>query len=216
MRSLKAYHQVLGPGALDTILNEGVILPASYRLDVAWLKKRCGAFMISLKEKNPKGDPLGFKAVDDALDSAINDIEAAQHKASVVGTQKKTALECQDIIFGDADKIFLSIGKFALKGAKTGLVFDARDLVERGAFVRGCDYYQAYDGVIESALYGSEEYPSTYDGFDIFESEYESIRDRLVSDVEYLKDATEILWEGPLPLDLAIEVIRNGHVSRLK
>lgn len=49
---LKAYHQILGPGVLDAVLKEGVILPASYRLDVAWLKKHCGAFVDSLKEES--------------------------------------------------------------------------------------------------------------------------------------------------------------------
>jgi hypothetical protein len=218
-KALKAYHQVFGEGALERVLEDGAILPGIYRLDPDWVESRCEESLAKMIRSSP-GDVLGAGAAIRAqADYAISDIRKFQEILGASGFAQPTQLECIDIMFGDSYRIFLSMGEFRFGGPQTGFVYDAYDLVKRGAVIREEDFMGEYEMILNRVISGRGDHLEISDPAerlqrlvaDLQETESSSTGD--LARLSVNKDAAsraEIVWEGPLPIEWALEVWREG------
>lgn len=222
---VKAYHQVLGVNALDRILEEGAILPGAFRLDPQWVEAQCAKGIVRLTRPSPQDDPEAIRAINDQVAYAISELKQFQAERGITGATHPTQLECVDIMFGDAYRVFLSPHEFRFAGPDTGLVYDAYELVERGAVIRGLDFIRRYKEILDEVIRGGGEYGWITHPGERMETMVEDLHARELSDLGELdrfalnRDAAsqaEVVWEGPLPVAWAIEVIRDGRVERLR
>jgi len=227
---MKAYHQVLGEGAFERVLETGVITPAVLRVDPTWVETCCMDVVDQwIRESIAVGAPVDGLAVEafrDMFREAARDMRAAQAEAGITVTSLETKFMCIDVLFGDVWNIFLSPFEFYFDRDKTGFVFDAEDLVARGAHVRTLDFLQKYAGVVIQVMERKagqhiddprERIMAVLDelvgGFErTGEKALETMR---LAEKEGPKDGSdmEFVWkEGALPIDWAIEVWEKGKL----
>lgn len=228
---IKAYHSTRTVESLEKILAEGAILPGIYRLNEEAIRGAC--------EKDAKGydaryglNPVVVGGLSQLIDEFIRD-----HAEMFIRKAGPTALRCPDILVGDAGRVFLSAYRWTLardiekrRFPKTGLSFDAIDLVKKGAAVRPFDLYghfhwelidkfqaryasreQARENIARGlasrveagSLYGDEAIAYLHKGLK---------DDQILYDLE--QEDVEVVWEGPLPVEWAVEEWRNGRVTQ--
>jgi len=154
----------------------------------------------------------------------------------------ETALKCEDILSGDAGRIFLSPGNWSEAGRGlgwplSGFAFNAEYLVSRGARCRPRDLLSAYWSLIRKTLDDPEVASPTeakrrildglleiqdggeLDGEDALAA-LESFRlqpgDELLHPYDRERSGwptqTEIVWDGPLPVGVAVEIWRDDRI----
>lgn len=230
---IKAYHSTRTVDALEKVLEQGAILPGIYRLSEEEIRATCG--------KDAKGydarygpNPVVLGGLSQLMDEFIRDhAEMLSRKAG------PTALRCPDILAGDAGRVFLSAYRWTLARdiekrsfQKTGLVFDVIDLVKKGAAVRPSDLYgdfhwelidqfkaryayreQALENIASGlasrmeagSLHGDEAIAYLHKGLE---------DDQIAYDLE--QEDIEVVWDGPLPVEWAVEEWRNGRRRRFE
>lgn len=222
----KAYHMVSGgEAALDLIFGEGVILPAAYRADIDQLRELCVDDFQSRKNRFIK------QALFKMLDREIARMTPAEKT-----TPDKTYFRCADILAGDAWRVFLSPfdWHWAREKGPSGFVFDADDLIRRGASYRSMDFMTIWEDAIdwnlkasslakaEQVLYQSlkkaNEIAGKKEAYGYAAIEWlEGSRLSLLGGVgNQDEDAGEIVWRGPLPVEWATEVWLNGEPIQLE
>lgn len=230
---IKAYHSTRTVEVLEKILAQGAILPGIYRRSEEAIRATCGKD-VKAYDIHFGPNPVALRALNQLMDEFIEDhAEILSEKAG------PTALRCSDILAGDAGRVFLSAYRWTLAGdiekrsfAKTGLAFDAEDLVRKGAAVRPYDLYGGFDQVLK------EEFKKRYASA---ERAMESVATELASVIEdgslhgdeaiaYLhkgleddqiayeleQEDIEVVWDGPLPVEWAVEEWRNGRRRRFE
>lgn len=220
-KGLIAYHQVFGAGSLDRILEEGFIYPGIYRLDPEWLRGKCERWIAEdLRwEENPEMlDALLF-----VVERAVEDLKEFREEKGIVAGSTATQLECVDVIFGDAWNVFLSPHEMRFAGSEDALVFDAFDLVDRGAALRMTDFIDSYRTMTQDLLYGKTDYENVRDPVKRIMKAVKEVKgnemrgkwaiQELVSMTinEGLNYGADIVWNGPLPVRWAKEVVRGGR-----
>ena len=225
---IKAFHQVGGDDKtpaqrktfLDQILKIGEIVPAIERVQRQEMFNECftdeaqGAHSI----RELSHGRFSFEAKE-ALTIMANE------KLSLLpedGTTH-TMFNCLDLIAGDFERIFLSVKDWY--NFPNGFVFDAERLIRDGAAYRPRDILGYYGSAVE------EVGKLTYDSVDDARREIEGAIEQVQYDHEttgkealYLLRADcaaegcpgEIVWPGPLPLGLAIEMWREGRKTTFR
>lgn len=234
---IKAYHRVSSNSALKSIMDAGQIVPAAYRLDPDRITDLCKEDMgPGLDMASPGG-----KAISDLTEEAVayfGDMQRGLHAEKT----RATALKCVDILSGDAGRVFLSPGTWSEAGRGlgwplSGFVFDAEVLVEGGAVLRKRDFFSHYQRVLRDLL-ENKSIQSADEAKELFLSGIQAIhgkqlRDGAAADAirryevpddkghlkpyELQRDLgwsvqEELVWGGPLPLDLAIEIWQDDEL----
>lgn len=216
---IKAYHQVGTEAdsdeqleeAFDDVLGLGVIEPAIRRLDRHEMEFECFyASGVHLKDRFPKATLNALKALTQIAEEKIRELPESGFI--------HTMFNCVDLLAGDLEFIFLKThGWYAIDN---GFVFEAEDLVRRGARFRRSDLLGVYNGIIEATV--ERKYPSVRVAKKEIKKELRDIRkyteysgrDALDMMQEGPMHETEVVWPGDLPLSLAIEAWRNGKRVR--
>lgn len=214
---IKAYHQVGSDEwspeeraqAIDEILKVGMIHPASSRMDRHEMEIECftgkdrGSTLI---QRFPKATQKARAALK----------ELAQEKIDRLPESGLTQglFNCLDLLAGDFELIFLRPGGWY--SVDNGFVFDAEQLLRKGARFRRTDLLGGYHAAVEAAL--QDKYDSIEAAKEVIELEIGAIQDHFQSTgrraikamKEGLTPTSEIVWRGSLPLDLSIEVWQEG------
>lgn len=227
---IKAYHRVSSNAALKAIMDAGEIIPAAYRLDPDRIIDLCREDLDSkLEGSSPSG-----QAIIELVEEAISYFKDRQRGLQVEKT-RATALKCIDILSGDAGRIFLSPGTWSEAGRGlgwplSGFVFDAEVLIENGAVLRKWDFFSNYQRVLGEILQ-DRSIQSVNEAKKRFLAGIQAIHGRqlvggaavdiirryeIPAGMEHLKPYEhnwhpyeELVWDGPLPLDLVIEIWEN-------
>jgi hypothetical protein len=149
---IKAYHTVLGgPENVRRILEEGVIRPASERMDPVKARTLCDDLVTQITWGSSKTIPEAVEAFMELLDHRLQDLRPMPPYTT------RTEFQCDDLIAGDLDQIFLSLGSWLpqghFPGERNGFAFDAEYLIEDGAAIRPGDLVEEYDGEITDFLW---------------------------------------------------------------
>lgn len=214
---IKAYHQVGSDewddaarrDVLHDVLAQGRIEPASVRMDRWEMEIECFTGKergSTLKQRFPRAKGNAWKALQEI---------ARERVAALPETGVTHGLfNCLDLIAGDFDLIFLKPGNWY--SIDNGFVFDAQELIKKGARFRRTDLLGGFHAAIAGAL--SDTYDSVGAAKESVELEIQAILDHFQTSgrsalramKDGMTDSSEIVWRGPLPLDLAIEVWENG------
>lgn len=223
---IKAYHMVGSDewssrdlaAALDEILEVGELLPASHRLDRKEMEAECFTGKnrgSTIRQKWPKATRNSLLALAAMAREKIDELPASGLDRSL--------FNCADLLAGDLELIFLRPGDWY--SVPNGFVFDARELMEKGACFRPKDllgeYVQAIDVVVRqkyrSVARAREEIRAM---IDLVKGEMEYCEAGAYQVLEACvngkgvcagrRNDLEIIWPGPLPLSMAIEVWKNG------
>lgn len=213
---IKAYHQVgidgMKPRELSQLLERvaklGVILPATDRLSRGEMELECF-------DQSRYPIRTRFKGARSMMIEAMEDI--ARERISILPEDgsPQSMFNCIDLIAGDLNLVFLSIGDWY--AVPNGFVFDAADLLERGAEFRPGDILGELGYRLEEVSrwnYGtySEARRAIEDvAKDVIRrnslrgaSALRAIK-RCLKEGEGDCKVGELVWEGPLPLDLSVE-----------
>ena len=222
---IKAFHQVGGDGKtpqeraafLDQILKLGEIIPAIHRVKRSEMREECF------------GDAQGGQSIDSfEFHSSVEGRKAitimANEKLALlpVDGTTHTMFNCLDLIAGDFERIFLSVGDWY--NFPNGFVFDAEELIKDGAAYRPRDllgYYRERVEAVAELTYDSVEDARRAIGEAIEQVRYDhestgkEALTLLRADCAADGCPGEIVWPGSLPLGRAIEMWREGRKARL-
>jgi hypothetical protein len=232
---IKAYHRVSSNSALHAILDAGQIIPAAYRLDPDRIRELCR------EDVGHTYDMTGAsgRAIAELMEEAAAYFATMQREIGIEKTQA-TALKCIDILSGDAGRIFLSPGTWTEAGRGlgwpvSGLVFDAEVLIDNGALLRKWDFFSNYSIALKDAVGNASgsvdeikgrflaNIKEIHEG-QLYGAEAMDVlrRYEIAPGKEHLKPydlqrqrgfsvQEEIVWDGPLSLDLAVEIWENDE-----
>ena len=225
---IKAYHQVGGDDKtpaerktfLAQILRLGEIIPAIERVQRREMYNECfteeaqGAHSIRELSRGR----FGPEAREALTIMANEEISLLPEKGTT-----HTMFNCLDLIAGDFERIFLSIGDWY--NFPNGFVFDAEELIKDGAAYRPRDILGYYGGAIEEV--GKFTYDSVEDARRAIEEAIEQVRydhestgkealTLLRADCSAEGCPGEIVWPGSLPLGRSIEMWREGRKTTFK
>jgi len=237
---IKAFHSVgtehlsqKARGAIfDVIVETGAIFPAIFHVERDKMDAQCYRHVTrSIRAKFLKADPRAWKAMVQIIDAALDRLPEEGHR--------QTRFTCVDVLAGDLDRVFLGLKWRKL--VPNGFVFNAEELLQKGARYRPIDLIQDFHETIkETVLKAYKTVPAakraltaaldrhleqqTYTGDEGVHALYECVADAFntfhqleengrASDQEaaiWGCAEAEFVWDGPLPLDLAIEGWRNS------
>lgn len=229
---IKAYHQVgtdsMSPreraALLGQILEIGAILPAVERVQHKEMYNEC--FSETQTETSTiygrfrSATPKAVKALEEM---AFEWIEKLPEEGTT-----HTLFNCVDLLAGDLGNIFLSLGTWYQ--IPNGLVYDAEDLIRRGARFRPFDLLAHFESAIREAI--SHPYSTVREARNLIESmihgelEERSLSGKAaiselrncVAGAEHYKNpgcpSGEIAWPGRLPVGWALEVWQEGRLMR--
>lgn len=205
--------------AIDEILEVGELLPAAYRLDRKEMEIECFSGRdrgSTIQQKWPKATPRALEALEEMAREKIAELPDSGMTRSL--------FNCADLLAGDLEVIFLRPGGWY--NTDNGFVFDAKELMEKGACFRLRDLLREYVSAIK--IVASQKYRSVA----IARDEIRAMIDLVKSDLQYCGKSAypvleacmkrkgicaggpylgyEIVWPGPLPISMAIEVWKNG------
>lgn len=201
----------------DEIFGSGMILPASAHLAQSAMEYKCltGPQRTTLRSRFP-GPSV------EALETIVRYLI---RQLPLEGSTR-THFTCLDLLAGDLDRIFLSVEKW-YEAIPNGFVFDAERLVLEGAAVRPRDLLWRLDMAFVEAM--SYEYPIPEM---VGQALNAAIEETLMNGQFFGKDAivylrnltsgprvipgpplekSEVVWNGPLPLEMALEAWREGE-----
>ncbi len=220
--AVKAYHFVMGGGkAVDTIQSEGTLFPALYRLHPATIQEQCEEFVDNLTysaEQDPSKE-ASVMAVKELIDDRIGELYVAQEQR--LGEEERTQFQCDDLIAGDLGLVFLSLEDWAyamygyhrIDFKQNGFVFDAKHLLKHGALMRNADLLDLY-GLAVTELIWHEHYATVDDAKTALLIKFDTIQ-RLHQFESIPKGgpplAAELVFPGPIPVEWAIEVWKDGR-----
>lgn len=226
---IRAYHQVgtdsMSPKKraelFDHIVKLGALLPAMERVKRLEMKNECFS----------SASHYGATIQDKFKDATKNARKALKEMAQEVIAQlpeegtTHTLFNCTDLLAGDMGRIFLSIGEW-YTGFKNGFVFDAHDLLMRGARFRPLDLLGHFNSAITEAVKYS--YKTVRESRYLIENMiYGEVQDRSYTGQEGIDEleeclagagdyenrkgcpGAEIVWEGRLPVSLAMGAWRD-------
>jgi hypothetical protein len=228
---IKAYHRVPSNKAFHEILKAGALLPAVYRAHPEAVVEACTQEMNKIVEASMTPARAGVTRI---LEERVDQIEAIQEQEGITPIPNPDSmLWCADLAGGDFQRVFLTPGVFVGDSAArgwplTGFAFDAEELIQKGAEYRREDFLSdfrfALRKVLESDLSEEEAYAQASQNIDLVldqaldgETALEAIQiydDPSKDPREHPKydwpSRSEVVWTGPLPLDLAVEFWLNG------
>lgn len=226
---IKAYHQVGSEQwndaqlreVLEGVLSRGKIEPAITRLDRGDMEKECFTGL----DRGATIDQR-FEGANPKVLAALKAIARDKLKKLPRSGLVQSLFNCVDLIAGDLELIFLKPEEWY--SLQNGFVFDAEELLRKGARFRPTDLLGNYNYVIEQLAY--QNFRTVTEAREAVEEALRDERDTreltgqegiwdLKECIEHAGDYSgeegtcngEIVWRGALPLDLAIEVWQNGE-----
>lgn len=232
---IEAFHLVPSRQAMDRIVARGEILPGSMRLDPDLFLEKCELEFLELAEKasideDVKLNATVLGALKDLARESIEGLRRLQRSFGSEGTQRTTQYACPDLLAGDLQRVFLSVQDWPHWAAQIseedrfhGFVFNAEDLVEKGARLRPKDLLKDYRWALEDLLRTrmrskDRAYVAAIKALDRVQRDGEwksgSAIAFLISPSMYESrerareegSTVELVWDGPLPLEWAVEV----------
>jgi len=216
-RHIKAYHQVgtdsmtsqARAKLLERIIELGAVVPATERVQRREMHEECfgDAEDFNIYGRFRGATPNALRAIEDMARERVDRLPA--------NGMRHTLFTCVDVLAGDLGRIFFTIGKWY--AIRNGLVFDAREPLMNGAQFRPEDLLRDFSDAITAAA--KLEWPTVAEARGAIESMLQSVfeENTLTGDEGVLKledcggcPQAEIAWEGPVPVDMAIEVWREG------
>jgi hypothetical protein len=230
-----AYHRVASNKALEAILESGQIVPAIFRLHPDKISALCNELV------EPYRGTLMESALGELVEEALNYFASMRIGS---GTHE-TALKCEDILAGDAGRIFLSPGNWSEAGRGlgwplSGFAFDAEHLIQEGAAYRPDDIGSRFSGVIlkvseKQATSVEETKDMVVNGFNELLSKEQLFGDQALKEIGIYRlqqgeeltppyerrkrnwhSGDEILWDGPIPVEWAVEIWRDDRIVESK
>ncbi len=216
---IKAYHMVGSDSwkpseriaALREIMSVGEILPATDRFDRHEMEAECftGEDRGSTIQQNwGEATPNALKALRQIAREKIDELPESGLTGGL--------FNCTDLIAGDLGLIFLSPGDWYT--VANGFVFDAQELLEKGARFRPNDLLGDYSAAISAAV--RNEYSTVADAREAIEAMIDDVHAWMEFSGDKGYDTMkrfeghpthqEIVWPGPLPVSMAIEVWQEG------
>jgi len=229
--TIKAYHYVPA-SAMKQVLHQGEILPSSERVDPSVFMWDCQNTMNEIRREIKFNDlepnENTFAALYDWADQEVQSLEEWQREIGVEETHRQTEFYCIDLLAGDLDRVFLSVGNWVRWApSHTGFVFDAEELVRKGGGIRTADLALAYIAALQGVL--MKQWESQKNAREAFERVLQKVVRANTARKEEAKEwlhmssrsltkaalpeggRAELVWEGSLPLKLATEVWREGR-----
>jgi hypothetical protein len=159
-------------------------------------------------------------------------IEKFQQEEGILGTSKHSNLTCLDILANDFDKVFMMVFNWITpRPAPGGFVFDADFLIKKGALVRSGDLLEHYRDGLKEVISGGEPEVGYEEAFKgkitqvLRKHEWSGKAATLLLDrIEKQqkdrakkgdKGEVELVFEGPIPLEWAIEAWEYGAKIKL-
>lgn len=232
---IEAFHFVPSRTAMDRIVARGVIEPGAVRLDPDLFLEKCELEFLELADQASVDDDVKLNTVvldalrDLARESAAG-LKRLQSSAGADGRQRTTQYACPDLLAGDLESVFLSVETWphwAVHASETdtfhGFIFDAVDLVGKGARIRPHDLLKHYRWALEDLLRSKmrskdKAYVAALRALGRVkrDEEYKGVAAKafLLSDTMHkAREAAreggstiELVWDGPLPLEWAVGV----------
>jgi hypothetical protein len=208
---IKAYHWV-PQRAFPEIARVGHLTPAIERLDRGVFHDKCDEMLESL------GSTLRERPVNvfaqQALQSLIEGRLAEFAARPSAGREPFTQLGCIDLLAMDAENVFLQVGRPPDWSDErfSGFVFDAEELVRRGATFRRKDLAPAYWAALQKFM--AMPFQDSDHALDELVETF--VRVQKANDLrgvpglralrgKHGRQPPELLWQGRLPIDLAVE-----------
>jgi hypothetical protein len=228
---IKAYHRASSNDAYEAILKIGAILPAAWRIHSDQALYMCEGELEQIYGQKPEGR----EGLERLLKEQAEAISELQKREGVKPPKNPaTMLFCADLIAGDFMNVFLSPGGFtnmtiARGWPLSGFSFDAEELIRRGAEYRPEDFGHSFGHSVRDALRSGdadEAYEiakrkmeeqhrwalkgdEALDAIQVFDNP--SHDPTTHKEYAWPSDA-EVVWRGPLPLDLAVELWVSGKL----
>lgn len=218
---IPAYHWV-PKEAFKEISESGEIIPATDRLNTEIFHEKCASEMENLayQLKGKLVDPIAWKGLFRLIADRIDHF----YSLSPGSLHMFTQLGCIDLLAMDVENVFLQVGEWPMWAGEnpTGFVFDAADLIQRGAFFREKDLAPSYwaglqkivmkkfetvDGAKDAIISMFVDIQEKYDkaGADAFKALRKKSR---------RSEPPELLWHGRLPVAHAIDWLYEGETVR--
>lgn len=216
-KQVKAFHAVAGnAGAVRRLLDGGFLFPATDRVDPAIAGKICQNRIDELTKPDSEADPRAANVVLALISERLHEITAAPPYSEM------TKFDCEDLLAGDFKNVFCSIGGW--HGAideetedVSGFSFKAADLIRAGGVIRQSDLLDAYWQVLADFLYYE---PKGRKTMAALKSAFMDVRRKneisgtaalSVLRKERWDGLQEIVFPGPLPLELAVSAFESGR-----
>lgn len=224
---IKAYHQVGSDewspedlaAAVDEVMRVGSIIPAVDRVDRKEMDRECftdedrGS---TIRQKWPKATPNALAALEEIARTQVNKLPDSGIT--------QTLFNCADLLAGDFELVFLRPGDWY--AVPNGFVFDARELLKKGARFRPRDLLGEYVAALNVVV--TQKYNSLraarreilamidlvkgemeYKGEDAYKFLEECLKGKWIcKDQGY---DHEIVWPGALDIRLATQTWKNGE-----
>ncbi len=220
---------------MDLIVQVGAVLPAVFFLKPDQIFRLCRAVGITLKalKKGFQGYPMALEGLKEAAAEYAERLAAIQATKGIVAPgleefesseyRLASDLECEDVLAGDAERVFLSLGQWHTSRSESGFVYDAEVLVGLGAAVRPKDLLHHYTRFVQDVL-SNPDWSDPPEAGDAIAKGLEEIRSRneirgsdavgflngLSGAPRKVASESEVVWDGPLPVDLAVEIWKSG------
>lgn len=231
--TVKAYHYVPA-SAMEKLLHQREILPSSERVDPSIFMWDCQNTMNEIRAEIESegliGDENALEALYDWMEQELHSLEEWQRQVGPEETHRETQFMCMDLLAGDLDRVFLSIGDWvhwAPQEDPSGFVFDAEELIRDGAGIRASDLSLPYMDALKRVL--TKRWKLRENAREVLETELHAVMKANTlhknDALKWLRAAgpsiartarheggrAELVWEGSLPLKLATEVWSEGR-----
>lgn len=227
---IEAFHLVPSREAMNRIMEQGEILPGAMRLDPDIFLGKCILEFNELADKASIDDPevklnlVVLSALRDLSRESIAGLRRLQRQLGVEATQRDTQYACPDLLAGDLERVFLSIASWpqwvhqiSEEIEPHGFVFDAHDLIRRGARIRPKDLLRKYRWALEDLLRTKmrsrdKAYAAALKTLKRVQRDGElrgSDAMAFLADGDMAgrtKSTIELVWDGPIPLEWAVAV----------
>ena len=188
-------------------------------MDPKILQDKCATELENLAYtlKGKAVDPVAWKGlgrlIGDRLEHFASESPGSRHTFSQLG--------CIDLLALDAELVFLQVGRWPMWAGSnpSGFVFDAEDLIRRGAFFRQKDLAPAYWAGLQRIV--MQKFSSVDSAEDAIISMFADIHDKYDKSgddaIRELKkkrksaNPPELLWDGRLPISLSVDWLYEGE-----
>lgn len=211
-----AYHWV-PKSAFHSVLEKGYLTPAIERLSPGFFREKCDDEFENIGgiayETSRPVNPVSLEAAKRLVNDRIEDL--FQWSRGGFSREEFSQLGCIDLMAGDHELVFLQVGRWIDWGGNqkpTGFVFDAASLIREGAVLRKKDLAPLYwDGLNRFLL---KDHGSLDHAEDVLVQVFAGIQRanelRGAAAIKALsrlgkRGASELLWNGRLPISLAVE-----------